>query len=66
MSSPALTGLCTLRKYRRSRLGILKNVAKTTDLGAPATRELVAELLFRAIADAPMVTYTAGFRLSDR
>ena len=39
---------------------ILDNV-KGVDLNAPATRELVAELLFRAIADAPMVTYTAAF-----
>ena len=42
------------------QLGILKNVAKTTDLSAPATRELVAEILFRAI-NVPMVTYTAAF-----
>ena len=42
------------------QLGILKNVAKTTDLSAPATRELVSELLFRAI-QSPMVTYTAAF-----
>ena len=42
------------------QLGILDNVAKTTNLGAPATRELVAELLFRAI-QSPMVTYTAAF-----
>ena len=40
--------------------GVLANV-KGVDLNAPATRELVAELLFRAIADAPMVTYTAAF-----
>ena len=40
--------------------GVLKNV-KGVDLNAPASRELVAELLFRAIADAPMVTYTAAF-----
>ena len=39
---------------------ILDNV-KGVDLNAPATRELVAELLFRAIAKAPMVTYTAAF-----
>ena len=39
------------------QLGVLKNVAKTTNLGAPATRELVAEILFRAIQP-PMVTYT--------
>ena len=42
------------------QLDILKNVAKTTNLGAPATRELVAEILFRAI-NVPMVTYTAAF-----
>ena len=40
--------------------GVLDNV-KGVDLNAPATRELVAELLFRAIAKAPMVTYTAAF-----
>ena len=40
--------------------GVLANV-KGVDLNAPATRELVAELLFRAIAKAPMVTYTAAF-----
>ncbi len=39
---------------------VLENV-KGVDLNAPATRELVAELLFRAIAKAPMVTYTAAF-----
>ena len=37
--------------------GVLKNV-KGIDLNAPATRELVAELLFRAIAEASTVTYT--------
>ena len=42
------------------QLHILDNVAKTTNLGAPATRELVAEILFRAIY-VPMVTYTAAF-----
>ncbi|MDR3914956.1 MAG: S-layer homology domain-containing protein [Oscillospiraceae bacterium] len=42
------------------QLGILKNVAKTTNLGAPATRELVAEMLFRAI-QSPVVTYTPAF-----
>ncbi len=40
--------------------GVLDNV-KGVDLNAAATRELVAELLFRAIAVAPMVTYTAAF-----
>ena len=40
--------------------GVLENV-KGVSLSAPATRELVAELLFRAIAKAPMVTYTAAF-----
>ena len=39
--------------------GILDNV-KGVDLNAPATRELVAELLFRAI-NVPMVSYTAAF-----
>ena len=42
------------------QLHILDNVAKTTNLGAPASRELVAEILFRAI-NVPMVTYTAAF-----
>ena len=42
------------------RAHVLDNV-KGVDLNAPATRELVAELLFRAIAKAPMVTYTAAF-----
>ena len=39
--------------------GILDNV-KGVDLNAPATREVVAELLFRAI-NVPMVSYTAAF-----
>ena len=43
------------------QLGVLDNVAKTTDLNAPASRELVAELLFRAIAEASTVTYTPAF-----
>ena len=38
---------------------ILKNV-KGVDLNAPATREVVAELLFQSI-NVPMVTYTAAF-----
>ena len=42
------------------QLGVLKNV-KGIDLNAPATRELVAELLFRAIADASTVNYTPAF-----
>ena len=42
------------------QLGILKNVAKTTSLSAPATRELVAEMLFQGIQK-PMVTYTPAF-----
>ena len=41
------------------RQGILENV-KGVDLNAPATREVVAELLFQAI-QVPMVTYTAAF-----
>ena len=40
--------------------GVLKNV-KGIDLNAPATRELVAELLFRAIAESSTVTYTPAF-----
>ena len=40
--------------------GVLKNV-KGIDLNAPATRELVAELLFRAIAESATVTYTPAF-----
>ena len=40
--------------------GVLKNV-KGVDLNAPASRELVAELLFRAIAEASTVTYTPAF-----
>ena len=40
--------------------GVLKNV-KGVDLNAPASRELVAELLFRAIADASTVNYTPAF-----
>ena len=43
------------------QLGVLDNVAKTTDLNAPASRELVAELLFRAIAEASTVNYTPAF-----
>ena len=42
------------------QLGILKNVAKTTNLGAPASRELVAEMLFQAIQK-DQVTYTPAF-----
>ena len=40
--------------------GVLDNVAKTTDLNAPASRELVAELLFQGIQKA-QVTYTPAF-----
>ena len=39
------------------QLGILVNV-KDVDLNAPASRQLVAELLFRTAATVPMVTYT--------
>ena len=39
------------------QLGIFKNV-KGVDLNAAASRELVAELLFRTAAEVPMVTYT--------
>ena len=42
------------------QLGVLKNV-KGIDLNAVASRELVAELLFRAIAEASTVTYTPDF-----
>ena len=42
------------------QLGVLDNVAKTTDLNAPASRELVAELLFQGIQKA-QVTYTSAF-----
>ena len=42
------------------QLGILDNVAKTTNLGAPATRELVAEMLFAGIQK-DQVTYTPAF-----
>ena len=42
------------------QLKILKNVDKNTNLGAPATRELVAEILFRAIQQ-NLVTYTPAF-----
>ena len=41
------------------QLGVLKNV-KNEDLNAPASRELVAELLFRTAAEVPTVTYTAA------
>ena len=40
--------------------GLLKNV-KGVDLNAAASRELVAELLFRAIAEASTVNYTPAF-----
>ena len=42
------------------QLGVLKNV-KGIDLNAAASRELVAELLFRAIAEASTVNYTPAF-----
>ena len=42
------------------QLGVLDRVAKTTDLNAPASRELVAELLFQGIQKA-QVTYTPAF-----
>ncbi len=41
------------------QLGILKNV-KDEDLNAAASRQLVAELLFRTAAYVPTVTYTAA------
>ena len=40
--------------------GVLVNV-KGVDLNAPASRELVAELLFRTAATVPMVKYTPAF-----
>ena len=40
--------------------GVLKNV-KGVDLNAAASRELVAELLFRTAAEVPMVKYTPAF-----
>ena len=40
--------------------GVLKNV-KNVDLNAYASRELVAELLFRTAAEVPMVKYTPAF-----
>ena len=40
--------------------GVLQNV-KGVDLNAAATRELVAELLFRTAAEVPMVKYTPAF-----
>ena len=42
------------------QLGILKNVDKATNLGAAATRELVAEMLFAGIQK-DQVTYTPAF-----
>ena len=42
------------------QLGVLKNI-KGVDLNAAASRELVAELLFRAIAEASTVNYTPNF-----
>ena len=42
------------------QLGVLKNV-KGVDLNAAASRELVAELLFRTAATVPMVKYTPAF-----
>ena len=44
-------------------LGILKNVDEAT-LGAPASRELVAELIFQAM-NVPTVTYTPAFGYDD-
>ena len=42
------------------QLGVLDNVDKATDLNAPASRELVAELLFQGIQK-DQVTYTPAF-----
>ncbi len=46
-----------------TQLGLLKNVTNTnysTTLNSPATRELVAEIIFQAALQ-PTVTYTVGF-----
>lgn len=44
------------------KLGILEKVdAASAQLSKPATRELVAELLFRTMVDANMVEYTTAF-----
>lgn len=43
------------------QLGILKNVKADVVLSQPATRELVAELIFRTIATVKQVTYTPAF-----
>ena len=50
-------------KYAQ-KLGITKNVTADT-LGAPATRELVAELLYRTIVFARQVDYTLAFGYSE-
>lgn len=42
-------------------LGILKNVPGTVQLSKPATRELVAELVFQTIATVSQVEYTPAF-----
>lgn len=42
------------------QLGILRTI-KNIDLNAAASRQLVAEILFRTAAYVPMVTYTAAF-----
>ena len=47
------------------RLGILENVQEAT-LGQPATRELVAELIFQAMSKPYMVDYTPRSGLSAR
>ena len=49
-----------------TQLGMLKNVDKDTNLAEPASRELVAELIFRAM-NVPTVEYTPslGYLLKD-
>ncbi len=47
-----------------NQLGITRNVTADT-LGKAATRELVAELLYRAIVDARQVNYTLAFGYSE-
>ena len=42
-------------------LGILKNVPGTVQLSQPATRELVAELVFQTMTVAKMANYTPAF-----
>ena len=57
------TGWQTRVATTATQLGLLKNVTNTnysTTLNSPATRELVAEIIFQAALQ-PTVTYTVGF-----